>query len=152
MTELRKDLESSPDDRRLGSGWISGAISLVLGVIGLGAVLCLRYPQLLTVPEARSMYSQGLIRLLVHLVLIAAFVLGIVSIVLRRQKVLGFTAIALVFVSVAFCGSKTPTHAEMQSDVYLGLDWFLLSLIFTGIVFVPIERILGNREQPIFRF
>src|SRR5262245_31423029 len=129
MTVLGKDLESSPDERRVGSGWISGTIALVLGILGLGAVLCLRYPQLLTVPEARSVYSEGLIRLLVHLVLIAAFVLGIVSIILRRQKVLGFTAITLVFLSVAFGGSKAPTHAEMQSDVYLGLDWFLLSLI-----------------------
>jgi sterol desaturase/sphingolipid hydroxylase (fatty acid hydroxylase superfamily) len=40
----------------------------------------------------------------------------------------------------------------MESEVYLGLDWFLLSLVFTGIVFIPVERILGNRNQPIFRF
>jgi hypothetical protein len=43
-------------------------------------------------------------------------------------------------------------RAELRGDVYFGLDWFLLSLIFTGIVFMPIERVLGKREQPIFRF
>jgi len=152
LTSLGQDLESNNEERRFGSGWISGALALVLSVVGLGTVLCLRYPELLTVPEAQGMYNVGLIRLSLHLVLIAAFVLGIVSIVLRRQKVLGFTAISLVFVAVAFGGSHTQSRADIQSDVYLGLDWFLLSLIFTGIVFVPIERILGNREQSIFRF
>ena len=152
MTKLRQELESSGKELRLGSGWLSGVLALVLAGVGLGAVLCLRYPNLLTVPEARGVYAVGIIRLLVHLVLIGAFLLGIVSIVLRSRRVLGFAAIGLVFVAVALGGSTTSSHTEIASDVYLGLDWFLLSLIFTGIVFIPIERILGNREQPIFRF
>ena len=35
------------------------------------------YPQLLTAADARELYHMGLIRLLVHLVLIAAFLLGL---------------------------------------------------------------------------
>ena len=101
MTKLGRELESPRDERRLGSGWISGTLAVVLSIAGLGGVLCLRYPQLLTVPEARSVYDERLIRLLLHLVLIGSFVLAIVSIVLRRQKVLGFTAIGLVFIAVA---------------------------------------------------
>ncbi len=152
MTVLGQDLESSDEKRRFGSGWISGVLALALSGIGLATVLCLQYPELLTVPEARGVYNVALIRLLLHLVLIGGFVLGIVSIVLRSQKVLGFTAISLVFIAVALGGSQTQSHTDTHSDVYLGLDWFLLSLIFTGIVFIPIERLLGNREQPIFRF
>jgi sterol desaturase/sphingolipid hydroxylase (fatty acid hydroxylase superfamily) len=152
LTKLGRDLESPKEERGFGSGWISGTLAVVLSIAGLGAVLCLRYPLLLTVPEARSVYDERLIRALVHLVLIGAFVLAIVSIVLRQQKVLGFTAIGLVFIAVAFGGSRTQSHTDLTSDAYLGLDWFLISLILTGIVFIPIERILGNREQPIFRF
>ena len=107
---------------------------------------------MLTVPQALAVYDDRLIRLLLHLVLIGSFVLAIVSIVLRRQKVLGFSAISLVFVAVAFGGSHTQSRTDLNSDVYLGLDWFLLSLVLTGIVFIPIERLLGNREQPIFRY
>ena len=152
MTKLRDELESPKEERQLGSGWISGTLALVLAIAGLGTVLCLRYPYVLTVPQARAVYDDRLIRLLLHVVLIGSFVLAIVSIVLRRQKVLGFSAISLVFVAVAFGGSHTQSRTDLNSDVYFGLDWFLLSLILTGIVFIPIERLLGNREQPIFRF
>jgi len=79
---------------------------LVLSLLGLGAVLCLRYPELLTVPEARNLYNVGLVRLALHLGLITAFVLGIASIVLRDQKALGFTALAIVLVATVLGGSR----------------------------------------------
>jgi sterol desaturase/sphingolipid hydroxylase (fatty acid hydroxylase superfamily) len=157
MTILGKDLESPKEERGWGSGWLSGTLALVLACAGLGTVLCLRYPQLFTVPQARTVYDERWIRPLLHLGLIGAFSLAIVSIVLRKQKVLGFTAISLVFIAVAFGGSHTQGRADLHGsvffgDVYFGLDWFLISLVLTGIVFIPIERILGAREQPIFRF
>ena len=31
------------------------------------------------------------------------------------------------------------------------MDYFVLNLLFMGLVFVPIERVLGQRSQPIFR-
>jgi sterol desaturase/sphingolipid hydroxylase (fatty acid hydroxylase superfamily) len=151
MTLLRQDLEAQALERRFGTGWISGFLALVLAVIGLGAVLCLRYPDVLTVADARAYYNVGLIRLALHLVLITAFLLGTVSIVLRTNKVLGFTALSLVLVATALGGSNAQDRLQIHSDVYFGLDWFLLNLILMGIVFIPIERILGRREQPIFR-
>src|SRR5262249_35881066 len=140
MTVLRQDLEAPAAERRLGTGWVSGVLALVLSVLGLGAVLCLRYPDLLTVPEARELYNVGLIRLALHLVLIAAFLLGTLSIVLRQGKSLGVVALAGVIVATALGGSHAQDRLHHQSDVYLGLDWFLLNLIFMGIVFVPVER------------
>ena len=151
MTVLRSELES-PRDRHLGSGWVSGVAALVLSLLGLGAVLCLRYPELLTVPEARELYNVGLIRLALHLGLIAAFVLGIVSIVLRKQKVLGFTALTIVLIATVLGGSRAQDRIAVDAPLYLGLDWFLLNLLFTGIIFIPIERLLGRREQEIFRY
>lgn len=153
MTALREDLESHAPDRTFGSGWISGVLALVLALVGLGTVLCLRYPDWLTVADARAYYNVALIRLALHAVLIAAFVLGIISIVLRRQKVLGFSALTIVLVATVLGGSRAANQlANIDSDAYLGLDWFLLNLLFTGIVFIPIERLLGNRDQPIFRY
>jgi sterol desaturase/sphingolipid hydroxylase (fatty acid hydroxylase superfamily) len=151
VTVLGRDLDAHEAERRFGTGWISGVLALALSVIGLGTVLCLRYPDLLTMPEARALYDVALIRLAVHLVLMGAFLLGIVSVVLRQNKVLGFVAIASVLVAVALGGSHSQDQLHRHSDVYLGLDYFLLNLVLMGLVFVPIERVLGKREQPIFR-
>ena len=151
MTVLRQDLEAPAAERRFGSGWISGVLALALAVLGFGAVLCLCYPELLTLPQARGMYNVALIRVALHLVLVVGFLLGILSIVLRRQKVLGFSALAVVLMATALGGSHAQDQLQLHTDVALGLDWFLLNLLFTGIIFVPIERFLGRREQPIFR-
>jgi sterol desaturase/sphingolipid hydroxylase (fatty acid hydroxylase superfamily) len=139
-------------DRHPDSGWISGVLAVTLALMGIGAVLCLRYPEFLTVPEAREVYDVGLIRLLLQLVLVTGFALAIVSIVLRKRKILGFTAIAIILIATLLGGSQAQRRFELESDVYLGLDWFLLNLIFTGIVFVPVERLLGVKDQSIFRF
>jgi sterol desaturase/sphingolipid hydroxylase (fatty acid hydroxylase superfamily) len=153
MTVLRQDLESPAAERSFGSGWLSGVLALALAVLGLGTVLCLRYPSLLTVADARKMYDVALIRLALHVVLIGGFLLGIVSVVLRKQKVLGFTALALILAATLLGGSHAArSRLDVDSDVYLGLDWFLLNLTFTGIVFIPIERFVGRREQPVFRY
>ena len=61
-------------DRRFGTGWLSGTAALFLGICVLGAVLCIRFPALLTVPEARSLYPLAAIRLAIHICAIGAFV------------------------------------------------------------------------------
>jgi sterol desaturase/sphingolipid hydroxylase (fatty acid hydroxylase superfamily) len=152
MTVLRQDLEAPAADRHFGSGWISGVLALTFAVLGLGTVLCLSFPDLLTVADARKMYNVGLIRLALHVVLIAGFFLGTVSVVLRKQKALGFTALTLILIATLLGGSRATSQVDLHSDVYLGLDWFLLNLTFTGIVFIPIERFFARREQPIFRY
>src|SRR6185437_10371670 len=38
------------------------------------------------------------------------------------------------------------------SGVYFGLDFFILNVLFTGLLFIPVEQIFGHRkEQPVFR-
>ncbi len=151
MSKLRTELESDRERRRFGTGWLSGTAAVVLAVVGVGTVLCLRYPDLLTVPDAREFYNVGVIRLALHLVLIGAFVLGAVSIVLRETKVLGFAAMGLVLAAAVLGGSRAQEAVNIETDVYFGLDWFLLNLILTGIIFVPLERMFRLRDQPIFR-
>ena len=38
----------------LGTGWISGTSSIFFGVLGFGGALCLHFPGLLTLPDARA--------------------------------------------------------------------------------------------------
>ena len=150
-THVRADLESPPELRRLGTGWFSGVVALVAALSGLFFVLCLRYP-LLTVPPARSFYGQPAFRLTLHFVLIGAFALAILSLVLRTNKILGFTSIAVVLIATILGGSRVHTHGELTSGLFLGLDWFVLNVIFTGFLFVPLERLFPrHRGQPLFR-
>ena len=113
MDPVRHRLETSTTDRRLGSGWISGVFAVALGLTGLGAVLCIRYPEVLTVPEAREVYDLRLIRLLLQFVLATGFALGIVSIVLRKRKILGFTAIGIILIATLLGGSQAQRRFEM---------------------------------------
>src|SRR4051794_23622051 len=107
--KVRADLESPPEHRRLGTGWLSGAAALVAAAAGLFFVLCLRYPTLLTVPQIRDVYASPAFRFGLHLLLIAAFALAIVSLVLRTNKVLGFTAITVTLLATVLGGSRVPS-------------------------------------------
>jgi hypothetical protein len=150
--KVRADLESPADQRRIGTGWLSGTIALVASLTGLFFVLCLRYPNLLTVPPLRAFYNQPAFRLSLHFLLIAAFAFAILSLVLRTNHILGFSAIAITLTATVLGGSRVHSHGELTSGVFLGLDWFVLNVILTGFLFIPIERLFSRHpEQHLFR-
>ena len=135
-----------------GSGWLSGVLSAALGLVGLGAVLCFQFPGLLTTPEARALYPLPWVRALLHLVLVGAFVLGAISLSLRRNKMLGTVAVTSTLIAALLGGSRVPIEGELRQGPFLGLDWFLLNLIVYSAVFIPLERLFARLpEQGIFR-
>ena len=141
-----------PEPTTFGSGWMSGVLSTALGIVGLFAVLCFRFPRLLTVPELRALYPLPYIRALLHLVLVGSFVLGTISVCLRRRKVLGMAGITMTLVAALLGGSRVPVEGQVGRGPFLGLDWFVLNLIVYSAVFIPIERLFARLpEQPIFR-
>src|SRR3977135_4710087 len=75
----------------LGSGWVSGVLGVFFGLLGLGGALCLHFPALLTLPEARAHYPIVIIRLLIQGMIAAAFVLSAMSAILRQRKVLALS-------------------------------------------------------------
>jgi len=142
---------AEPEPTHFGSGWISGTWSIALGVIGLGSVLCFHHPSLLTMPELRDLYPLLYVRALLHVVLVSAFLLGVVSVWLRRRKWMGLTGIGLTLVATLLGGSRVPLDGELRTGPFLGLDWFLLNLIAYSALFIPLERLFARREQPVFR-
>ena len=74
-----------------GTGWWSGVLSAFFGLLAFGAVVCLHFPQLLSSPELRPHYPMHLMRMLIQGVIVAAIILGVVSAMLRRKKVLALT-------------------------------------------------------------
>ncbi len=137
---------------RFGSGWISGVLAVVFAALAAGGVLCLRFPAVLTMPDARGYYPLDVVRFLIYACLVAGFGLGTLSILLRRSKSLGVSALGLATVATLLGGSRAEIGRLGDSAVYAGLDWFLLNVLVLALLFVPLERAFGRlREQPIFR-
>jgi lathosterol oxidase len=148
-THSRLDGESV----RFGNGWISGVGGLILGLVGLGCVVCFQLPDTFTMPQLRAYYPLPIVRALLHICLVSAFLLGLVSISLRRNKWLGGLAMAITLAAGLLGGSQVSAQREVTPEgPFLGLDWFLLNFIFWSAVFIPLERMFALRpEQPIFR-
>ena len=110
------------------------------------------FPSVLTVPELRALYPIPYIRALLHVVLVSAFALGVISVVLRHGKILGLLGIGLTLIATLLGGSRVPVEGAVEKGPYLGLDWFMLNLIVFSAVFIPLERLFAHRpEQPILR-
>src|SRR5260370_27731940 len=46
-----------------------------------------------------------------------------------------------------------PSYRDYQlGGVFFGLDFFILNVLFTGVLFVPVERLFArNKDQIVFR-
>ena len=135
-----------------GSGWVSGVLGVFAGLLGLGGALCLHFPALLTLPDARSHYPMGIIRLLIQGMIAAAFVLSAMSAILRQRKVLALTGGLLAAAAALLGGGSTPLPNDVGSHYGIGFDWFLLDLLVMTLVFVPVERFWPlHPKQKTFR-
>jgi hypothetical protein len=104
------------------------------------------------VVEARALYPVPLVRVVLHAVLVSGFLLGVLSLTLRRNKALGTVAVTATLVTALLGGSQVPLDGDWQAGPFLGLDWFLLNLIVYSAVFVPLERWFARLPaQPLFR-
>jgi sterol desaturase/sphingolipid hydroxylase (fatty acid hydroxylase superfamily) len=150
--ELRHELEAPPALRRFGSGWISGVLGLVFGLAGLGLVIALRIPGAFSIPETHHLYESPWFRAGLHMLLLTAFALSALSLSLRKGKMLGTCGVSVTLLAAMLGGSEATQAVKDYTPYYLGLDFFILRILFTGFLFIPLERIFAHRdEQQIFR-
>jgi lathosterol oxidase len=103
-------------------------------------------------PRLRPYYPLPYVRAALHVLLVASFLLGIVSVCLRRNKALGVVGMTLTLIAALLGGSRVPLTAEGADGPFLGLDWFLLNLIVYSALYIPLERFFAKHpEQPTFR-
>lgn len=145
---LIAELESTEYHKSFGRGWISGTIALIISVASLFTVICLKYPTFFVTPEMRKIVDVVYIEFILQAALIVGFILAVVSLILRQNKTLGLTSAFLVILTVTFAGMKESTHS---SALYLGLDWLTINLLFTGFIFVPLEKLFHRKKQSILR-
>ena len=125
--------------------------SAFLGLSAIVGVLCFHFPQLLTSREFRQAYTEEFARNLLLLGLVLAFVLGTFAIVRGRSRKAALIGVGSATVAVLLGGTNVQFDPIGQTPWSLGLDWFVISLFFSALVFVPIEKFLGRREQRTLR-
>jgi lathosterol oxidase len=103
-------------------------------------------------PDLRHLYPIPYVRAILHLVLVSSFLLGVLSICLRQNKVLGLCGIILTLLATLLGGSRVPLDGELRDGPFLGLDWALLNLMLFTAVMIPLERLFARLpDQPVFR-
>ena len=134
------------------TGFALGVVSVLLGAAGVGAVLCLWYPAILTTPALRDVYDMRLIRWIIKAGLITGFVCGVASLLIKRRKALGLTGVALAMLATLMGGSQVEVSTPVRQSDHLGLDWFLINLLLLATLFVPLEALFARLpEQRVFR-
>ncbi|MCZ4500923.1 MAG: sterol desaturase family protein [Marmoricola sp.] len=122
-----------------------------LGVLSLLAVLCFHFPEVLTSRELRAVYSTGFARSLLMVGLVASFLLGTAAVLRDEKRRVALVGLAAAGVAVLLGGTDVPVGEVRPTPYSLGLDWFVLSLFFSALVFIPIEQHLAPRQTPVLR-
>ncbi len=149
---IRNDLEAPAELREFGSGWLSGVAALVVSLAALLLLLSWQYPSFFSMKELSSVHQVSYFTYIVQGLLGLSFVLACMNMILRRNRVLGFSAICIVFLATVLgeIGATSPSASTNHNA--LGLDWFVLNILFTGLLFVPLEKMFGRlSKQPLFR-
>jgi sterol desaturase/sphingolipid hydroxylase (fatty acid hydroxylase superfamily) len=138
---------------RIGEGRIGSFICAAIGLLSVAAVLCLRFPAFLTTPELRTHYDVELLRLILAVSMVIAAGLGVLSIALGGPRLRAAIGLSALFLAMLLGGPYVPSADFTQARFYLGLDWMVLDLFFTGAAFVLLEWVFPQvrPEQPPLR-
>ncbi|MGA3001805.1 MAG: sterol desaturase family protein [Acetobacteraceae bacterium] len=138
---------------RIGEGRIGSFICAAIGLLSVAAVLCLRFPAFLTTPELRPHYDVELLRLVLAVSMVIAAGLGVLSIALGGPRLRAAIGLSALLLAMLLGGPYVPSADFNQPRFYLGLDWLVLDLFFTGAAFVLLEWVFPQvrPEQPPLR-
>jgi sterol desaturase/sphingolipid hydroxylase (fatty acid hydroxylase superfamily) len=137
---------------RFGSGFSSGMLSALMGMAAFGVVLSARFPDYLMQADLRPLYASPYARGAVHLTLVAAFLFGSISAVLRANKALSLIGLGFTLAAALLGGSNVLGAPAGERHAWFAVDFFVLNLLLYSAVFVPLERLFALRAgQPVFR-
>ncbi|MGE8320345.1 MAG: sterol desaturase family protein [Comamonas sp.] len=135
-----------------GKGMVLGVAALILAALCLLGVLAFHFPQYLTTPELRKSYSVDALRQLLFWCMVVSGGVSLGLIVLGRVRWIAAWAFGLVALSLLLGGHKVPVGDFPDHTPYIGLDWFILDLLGSSLIFIFIEKLFALRkDQPVFR-
>jgi sterol desaturase/sphingolipid hydroxylase (fatty acid hydroxylase superfamily) len=152
LGKLAHDLEAPIEARGFGTGWFAGFFSILLAVIGFGFVAALRWSDWLAMPELVVVREWAGFRALIHVTLLSSYALALLSLLLRPRKVLGMTALVIALIATVLGGAGVQPQETKEWGIFFGLDFFIINMVATGLMFAPIERFFPhNEKQRLFR-
>jgi sterol desaturase/sphingolipid hydroxylase (fatty acid hydroxylase superfamily) len=147
-----KDLFGQSGPLKPGVGIASGVVALGLAILCFLGVLAFHFPQYLTTPELRRQYSPDIIRHIMFAALVLAGSISLLNVLFRRQRGLNGVAGVLILATLALGGSHVPVADFPDNTPYIGLDWFILDLLGSTVIFAAIEKLFPlYKGQLIFR-
>jgi sterol desaturase/sphingolipid hydroxylase (fatty acid hydroxylase superfamily) len=132
-----------------GMAWLAA----FLGVMSLLAVAAFHFPEYLTTPRLREVYTEHQVRGLLFAALVLATLLSALALLfsrLKRQALLGLSCAMLAWLA----GGADVSYGEQVRDArfYISLDWVLLDLLLIATLFINVELFFRLRkEQGILR-
>jgi sterol desaturase/sphingolipid hydroxylase (fatty acid hydroxylase superfamily) len=155
MIKLNKlnQLSESHGELRPGHGMVSGVIALSLGILCLLGVIAFHFPEYLTTPELRKSYNVDIIRKVMLAALVLSGSLALLNIIRGRARWLSASAFVVVAITVLLGAHAVPVDPNFPDNTpYIGLDWFILDLLGSTLIFIFIEKLFALRkDQPVFR-
>jgi len=152
LRSLVKELETPREERPLGSGWLSGAGALLASLTSFLAAGILHWPELFSTPQLHAIENLAWLRPALLAVMLIAYTLALLSLMLRENKLLGFVALGLAMAAALLGGPQAHDTVQVETPIYFGLDFFILNMLFTGFLFVPLERLAPRvKSQTLFR-
>ena len=126
-------------------------VACLFGTLTLLGVLCFHFPDLLTSQELRAVYTTGFARGLVLFGLVATFLLGTAAVLRDQSRRVALAGLGAATLAVLLGGADVHVGDFVDTPYSLGLDWFVLSLFFSALVFIPLEQYLAHRQTPVLR-
>jgi len=139
---------------KLGQGRISGYLAVSLGALSLLGVLCYLFPTWLTTAELRAAYAYDpeVLRSLLALGMWLSLVFCVFTFMLQRNRTQGAIGALLTLTAIVLGGHEVTTGVIQAVPLSLGLDWLILSLIASAVVFIFLEKVFPRyRDQPVLR-
>ncbi|PHR59760.1 MAG: hypothetical protein COA43_08685 [Robiginitomaculum sp.] len=137
---------------KLGDGRASGWLSFLLALLSALTMLAIAFPTYLTTPEFKIVYANLPVRSMLAGALLLSCGFGLFSIMKQHRTRAAFYGLILAGICLVFGGANVTAGHAQASELYIGLDWFIFSLVMLAPVFIIMEKINPvHKGQAILR-
>lgn len=147
LREKYEDVDLTP-----GQGKGSATVSIFFGAMALLGALCFLMPELLTMPEFRAAYNPEVLRYALQVSIAISAGFGLYAMARHESPGYGLTGMVLALTAALLASGRIEAPDIDSRGLYVGLDYFVLTLVVLALVFIPLERAFPkDRQQSILR-